>query len=64
MDPACKWFIGVLIGIIMGMGAYIARQHQSEKGTLRAWLKSLQDQLSMANLVETESDPKNPKGGA
>lgn len=64
MDPGCKWFIGVLVGIILGMASYIAKQHQSEKTTLRAWLKSLQDQLSMANLVETESDPKNPKEGA
>lgn len=64
MDPGCKWFIGVLVGIILGMAGYIAKLHQSEKATLRAWLKSLQDQLSMANLVETESDPKNPKEGA
>jgi len=64
MDPGCKWLTGVLIGIILGMASYIAKQHQSEKSTLRAWLKSLQDQMNMANLVETESDPKNPKGGA
>lgn len=64
MDPGCKWFITVLVGIIVSMAGYIAKQHRSEKKLLLAWLRSLQTQLSMVDLVETGSDPANPKGGA
>ena len=62
MDAGCKWIIGILIGFVMGMAGYIVRQHRSEKKLLLQWLRSLQSQLSMVDLVETGSDPNNPKG--
>jgi hypothetical protein len=64
MDPGCKWLIGGMAVAILGMAGYIVRQHNSERKLLIQWLRSLQDQLNMVSLVETGSDPSNPKGGA
>ena len=62
MDPGCKWIVGILIGFVVGMAGYIVKQHRSEKKLLLQWLSSLQAQLGMVKLIETGSDPANPKG--
>ncbi len=63
MDPGCKWIIGGMAVAILGMAGYIVKQHRSETRLLLQWLRSLQSQLSMVDLVETGSDTANPKGG-
>jgi hypothetical protein len=64
MDLGCKWIIGGMAVAIMGMAGYIVKLHRSERSLLLSWLRSLQSQLSMVDLVETGSDTTNPKGGA
>jgi Na+/H+-translocating membrane pyrophosphatase len=62
LDPVCKYIVGGLALAVLGMAAYIVKQHVAERAILRDWIRSMQDSKSLLDLVG-EVNRNKPAGG-